>query len=75
MRLRPPSPESVSELIVLLAGGLGRERTRARLQSIEEQVQFARRHRLVDREDERELISMLLEGAKLADAVQEFRRR
>jgi len=68
-------PRGLHGLIKLLAVELPVERNAAMLRRIDQQMKFVRQHTLVRREQETELVEMLIGGARLPDAVAELRAR
>ncbi|MEA2218362.1 MAG: hypothetical protein QOJ35_988 [Solirubrobacteraceae bacterium] len=66
-------PKSLSGVVKLVAVDLRGQRVDERLRIIDAYVAFARKHRLVDRDQETELVEMLVSGARFEDAVAELR--
>ncbi len=68
-------PKGLGELLKLVAVDIPAQRLATKLESIEKNLQFVRKNKLLDKEDEPEFVEMLVNGASLRDALSEFRVR
>lgn len=69
------APKGLERFIKLVAVELPVERADAKLRKIERHIAFARRYGLVRKDQETELVEMLIHGATFQDAVAELRAR
>jgi hypothetical protein len=68
-------PKGLGGLLKLVAIDIPAERLATKLESMEKNLQFVRRNKLVNEQDEPEFVEMLVNGASLRDALTEFRIR
>lgn len=68
-------PKGLGGLLKLVAVDLPAERLATKLESMEKNLEFVRKNKLLDERDEPEFVEMLVNGASLRDALAEFRIR
>ena len=71
----PFSTKGLGDLVERLLVGIPRERPVNKLWTIQRQIEIVRKLKLVPRDQEPELVEMLLHGASLPDAVSEIQAK